>query len=263
MGESKRKSTKQSTLRSKRHTIESPVHYTADASRPATAGKPFNQSSSWALLKPSAQLWFKNSNTCIILLLLPSLLFALGSRLVPEIDPLNGWRILGLISLGIGILLMLFNAPASLYMQVLIIRGETPSAMDCYRGALRHFFRLLGLAALLSALILLGILFFIIPGLIFVRRYALASFYLIDHNLGIRAAMQRSAADSKPVSKYIWSLIGVNAVITVVTFVLFVKIFPPFGGLIASFIISLYTFGPALRYREVALHRPAADLIED
>ncbi len=215
------------------------------------------------MYKPSAQLWFKNSNTCIILLILPSLFFALGTRLVPEIDPLTGWRIFGLASIIIGIVLLTVNAPASLYMQVRVIHGEMPRVIECYRGILRYMLRLIGLAALLTPLILLGLLFFVLPGLIFIRRYALAPFYLIDHDLGIRQAMQRSSVDSKPVSKYIWSLIAVNTIISIITFILFVKIFPPFGSLIAAFIVSLYAFGPALRYREIALRRPAADLVEN
>ncbi len=263
MGESKRKNSKQRAQRPSKPVGVSPIKYTPGAPEADKTNAPFKQSSSWALFKPSASLWFKNSNTCVTLLLLPPLLIALGSRLVPEIDPLDGWRILGLASLIIGVVMLIINAPASLYMQVRVIHGETPRVMECYRGALRHIFRLMGLAALLTALILLGMVLFIVPGLIFIRRYALAPFYLVDKNFGIREAMHHSAADSKPLSKYIWSLIAVNAIISVVSFLLFVKIFPPFGSLIASFIISLYTFGPALRYREIMLRRTAADLIGD
>ncbi len=262
MGESKRKKTKQPAQRSSKHVVVSSKKVTDVMPDQAAAEVPFKQSSSWALFKPSASLWFKNSSICTFLFVLPPLFLALGSQLVPEIDPLDGWRILGLVSMIIGFVLILINAPASIYMQTRVIHGATPGIAECYRGALRHIFRLVGLAGLLTVLILIGLLFFIVPGLIFIRRYALAPYYLIDHDLGIRQAMQRSAADSKPVSKYIWSLITVNAIVATVSLLLFVKIFPPYGSLIAYFIITLYTLAPALRYREVALHRPAADLIE-
>lgn len=105
--------------------------------------------------------------------------------------------------------------------------------------------RLLGLYLLVSLFILCGLILLIIPGLIMIRRYFLAPYVLIDKNCGIREAMDRSAAMSKPYSGTIWGIIGVMILIA------FVGLVPIIGGLTSLVLGMLYVVAPALRYQQL------------
>jgi len=78
-----------------------------------------------------------------------------------------------------------------------------------------------------------------------IRRYYLAPYAMIDRNCGIKEAMERSAAMSKPYSGSIWGIIGVMILISLVGIV-------PLIGWLASLILGmLYVVAPALRYQQL------------
>jgi hypothetical protein len=105
--------------------------------------------------------------------------------------------------------------------------------------------RLLGLYVAMGLIILVGLILFIIPGLILIRRYFLAPYVMIDKKVSIREALDHSAALSKLNAGSIWGIIGVMILIGMV------NIIPIIGGL-ASFVLgSLYSVAPALRYQEL------------
>jgi hypothetical protein len=68
---------------------------------------------------------------------------------------------------------------------------------------------------------------------------------MLDKNCGIREAMDRSAAISKPHSGYVWGIIGVGILIG------FIGVIPLVGSLIAFIGGMLYSVAPALRYQEL------------
>ncbi len=105
--------------------------------------------------------------------------------------------------------------------------------------------RLLGLYLLIDLYILVGLILLIIPGLIMIRRYFLAPYVMIDTKCGIKEAMERSAAMTKPYSGSIWGIIGVSFLIGLVAIV-------PFIGSLAAFMLAaLYSVAPAIRYQEL------------
>jgi hypothetical protein len=105
--------------------------------------------------------------------------------------------------------------------------------------------RLLGLYIVVGLVVLVGFILLIIPGLIMIRRYFLAPYVMIDKKLGIREAMDQSAALSKLNTGSIWGILGVMVLISLV------NIIPIIGGL-ASFVLgSLYSVAPALRYEQL------------
>ena len=201
----------------------------------------------------SARLWFKHYDVCVALLMLPLLIMVLGSVLANDLQNISTKTLIGVILLAIGGIWLIANIPATYYLQLKAVHGESPSVRECYRRSWRFIPRLVGLIALVSLLTFGGLLLLIFPGIIVIRRYLLSPFYLVDQDLGIREAMARSAADSKPVALYIWGVYAVYVTINVFCIVLLSPILPPYGSIIGAFVTSLFAFGPALRYREVGL----------
>ena len=76
------------------------------------------------------------------------------------------------------------------------------------------------------------------------RRYYLAPYFLVDHDLDVFEAMRQSAAGSKKFSGPIWGLIGVDLLMGILGIVPVVKIF-------VSIPQALYSFAPAKRYDEL------------
>lgn len=242
---------------------QSPVH--ATAVRPETPpsemfargridaapAPPITQTSSWRLLPVSARLWFRNYDVCIALLMLPILVMVLGTVLAPDIRNINNNTLGGILLLVIGGLWLTCNIPASYHLQLQAIQGKRPSVRQSYSHSWRFVPRLMGLTALVTLLVTGGLLLLIVPGVIMIRRYLLSPFYLMDYDLGIREAMARSAADSKPIALYVWGVYAVFLTINIFCIILLSPIFPPYGSIIGAFVTSLFAFGPALRYREV------------
>ncbi len=128
--------------------------------------------------------------------------------------------------------------------------------MESYRHGIRFLPRLFGLAILTGIAVGVGLLLLIIPGIIAFRRYILAPYFLVDNDIGIREAMQLSAATTKPVKGYVWSTLAVLLVFATFSWLLENHI-PVYGGVVAVLITGLYIFIPALRYKEIAWRRSA------
>ncbi len=105
--------------------------------------------------------------------------------------------------------------------------------------------RMLGLYAVTGLIILAGLILLIVPGLIFIRRYFLASYIMLDKKTGIRESLDQSAALSKVNSGSIWGVIGVMFLIGLVNIV------PIIGGLGSFALGSLYSIAPAMRYQQL------------
>jgi hypothetical protein len=105
--------------------------------------------------------------------------------------------------------------------------------------------QMFGLYLLVGLYIFIGLLLFIIPGLIMLRRYFLAPYVLLDKNVSVKEAMDRSAEMSKPYSVYIWGIVGVMFLIGLLNAI------PGVGWLIAFILGMFYSAAPALRYQEL------------
>lgn len=104
---------------------------------------------------------------------------------------------------------------------------------------------MVGLYIVVGLYILVGLILFIVPGVIFLRRYFLSPYVMLDKKAGIKEAMARSAAISKPYSGSIWGIIGVIVLFELVGII-------PYIGWLISFVLSvLYSVAPALRYQEL------------
>jgi hypothetical protein len=105
--------------------------------------------------------------------------------------------------------------------------------------------RLLGLYVVTGVIVVVGLFLLIVPGLIFLRRYFLAPYVMIDKNLSISDSLSRSAEISRANTGAIWGVFGVMALIALI------GIIPIIGGLISFIVGSLYSVAPAMRYEQL------------
>lgn len=155
-----------------------------------------------------------------------------------------------LVPVAIAVLLVI--TPAMTYLAIQSTRNREVGLEEAIRVGLKYVWRYLGYNIVFALLLVGGLILFIVPGLIVLRRYFLAGYYLVDEDLSIRDAMNRSATQSKPFSWAIWSLLGVVVLINFLSFI-------PYIGEPASFALSiLYTFAPAVRYHQIVKHTAKA-----
>ena len=137
---------------------------------------------------------------------------------------------------------------AQLMVLVASFQGSEHKALDfreLWQAVRKMGWRLIGLYLLVTLYVVVGFILLIIPGLIMLRRYYLAPYVMIDKNCGIKEAMERSAAISKPYSGSIWGIIGVMILIGLVGIV-------PLIGWLASLLLGMfYVVAPALRYQQL------------
>lgn len=207
---------------------------------------------SWDLLSPSIELLRKHLWQVIYLSFIPTLILTLGFLLL---DPQHVGHILtqrnkngGVLS-AVGGLWILLAYPGIIYLVTQAIQGNTVGAAEAFKKGLRRFFPFLGMAIMAGVAISIGFLVFIIPGLILFRAFYLAPYYLVDQNMGPIQALNQSARDSKPVSAWVWGVIGVTAAFSLVGS--FFEYIPLVGAILSTAISYLYLFGPALRYGEI------------
>jgi hypothetical protein len=123
--------------------------------------------------------------------------------------------------------------------------NKTLDFQELWQRVKKLGWRLIGLDLLVALYVLVGLILLVVPGIIMLRRYFLAPYVMIDKNCGIKEAMERSAAISKPYSGSIWGIVGVMLLIGLVGVV-------PLVGSLASLILALlYTVAPALRYQQL------------
>ncbi len=111
----------------------------------------------------------------------------------------------------------------------------------------KHYaLRLLGLGVVTGFIVFVGLILFIVPGVIFLRRYILAPYAMLDKDLNISEAMQRSAALTKPYSTSIYSVLVVSGLLGIVP-----SFFGAIGAIVSFILASLYSVAFAIRYEEL------------
>jgi hypothetical protein len=212
--------------------------------------------SSWDLLKPNFALIREHYVAVMYLFLLPGLVTSLGSVLIGNLGAdgnsmaLSTQQIMGLIVLLIGILLEAVLAGPITYFLLRATDGKVDSLGDYYCRGLRYSWPVVVYYVTFTLLVLAGLILFIIPGLMVIRRYALGGYYLVDKDLSVKEAFKMSAKDSKPVSKAIWGVIGVQLLIGLAA-VIIQEVFAYVGIILGQLIACSYIFLFVLRYREI------------
>ncbi|CAN5134808.1 hypothetical protein BH09PAT3_BH09PAT3_4340 [soil metagenome] len=218
---------------------------------------------SWDLVKPSALLVREHFVDFMYIVLLPGLLYLLGSILLTgalqdtsnNVKLVFGTReLIGLIVIAIAGIWSLINLGPMTYFELRAAAAKPETISDYYRHGLRYTLPLVGLYILMALAIIGGLILFIIPGLFMIRRYLLAPYYLVDRKLSIFAALRKSAEESKPVKKAIWGIIGVQVIVTFAAGAL--QIIPVIGIVLSQLVTYAITFILVLRYQEVQATLP-------
>jgi uncharacterized membrane protein len=157
------------------------------------------------------------------------------------------WRRAGAVTiLGLAALVISFIVQAMLYVLALqTADGKKPSLDEIYTVTKKFIFRIFALSLIVGLTIGVGLVLLIVPGLIFIRRYYLSPYVLIDRDLSWSGAMKKSAELSKPYSGSIWGLIVLSVVLSLF------GIIPVIGTAVAAILGMLFSVAPALRYREL------------
>ena len=152
---------------------------------------------------------------------------------------------------GFSLLWLLITAVIGTIAQIMIqaaqleaAQGRTPAFEKLWASVKELGFRMFGLYIVVSLVILVGLILLIIPGLFMIKRYFLSPYVMLDKKVGIREAMDKSAAISKPFSA-IWGIVLVMILYSLIA------IIPLIGWLVSFILLMLYSAAPALRYQEL------------
>lgn len=202
------------------------------------------------LVLPAFETLRVNATLYLILFILPAILTSLlteTSAQSPETlaDIQNSLSSAGMvIPLAASIVLLPYMA----LLQIKGARGEKLSAKELVTMGSRKLPKLLALYIILAIIIGAGLMLFIIPGLILLKRYMLSPYYLIDDDCSIAQAMRSARNDVRPFSNSIWSVIGFG----IVVYLAFaISIVVPILALLYIATQIAWSFMPALRYHQI------------
>ena len=147
------------------------------------------------------------------------------------------WALAGLFSL--------LTIAARPWLEVLSAKNQTTTFGDTFSKGLHYFWRMLGLEVLIGLIVVGGLILLIVPGIIFLRRYFLAPYFMVDQDLGIRESLRKSSTATKGHSGAIWGVIGVGILLGLTNVV------PVLGPFIAAILTWLYSCAPAFRYQQL------------
>ncbi len=131
----------------------------------------------------------------------------------------------------VGVILEFVGQAVILYGAFQAMRGRSVIIGDAIRRGFARFWSIVGVSILVSLGIFVGLILFIVPGIILALRWAVALPACVVENLGPLAAMRRSAELTKG---HRWQIFGMFVLIMLVFFVAFAII----GGLIGSGVLA-------------------------
>lgn len=209
---------------------------------------------SWDLVKLSVQLVQEHFWPLFYLSFLPGLAAIVGLILAGA-DAENQMQTASRVLIGIAIFLVgaiasVLTYPGFIIAQIQATHGEHPTPLEAYKAGLPRVIPFILMSLAQTVLVLIGLLLFIIPGLILIRGFLLAPYYLVDKKLGPIEALKTSFAESKPHAGWLWGVLGVMLVFALASTL--VGKLPVVGYLLSIIVSYIYIFAPAIRYKEIA-----------
>jgi uncharacterized membrane protein len=121
----------------------------------------------------------------------------------------------------LGVILEFVGQAVILYGAFQAMRGRPVMIGDAVRRGFARFWSIVGVSILVSLGIFVGLILFIIPGVILALRWAVALPACVVENLGPLASMRRSADLTKG---HRWQILGITVLIIVVFIIAFIII---------------------------------------
>ncbi len=249
-------------------TVADPASPPPVSSAPATGGSTAGGNqlpSAFSLFKPSWAAVRLNFGTLFLLALsyaIPILVFiifavatgissrASGNAGATSVSGI-GTTLFFLIACFIGFLIAFLLSPALAYTQLKGAQQQKVSYTQALKSGLHFFWRFIGISLVVAGVVIIGLVLFIVPGLLMLRRYYLAPYVMIDQDLPIFDAMKISAAQSKGRAMAVFGVLGVSILISVP------QVIPVVGWVAATILGIAYSCAPAVRYIQLrGLSRP-------
>ena len=210
--------------------------------------KPAKPVSAFLLFKKSYELIWQNLRLFILVAGVGLVAQVLSSLQIKVPEGQNTFSSLspqgaGLFAVAIIVAVVFYTM--SVKLQLSVAQGKKTSMGELWDFARDNTFRMVGLGIVISVVVLAGIVAFIVPGIIFIRRYVLAPYVMADKQTGIFESMKISADLSKPFSLAIWGVIGVSLLISLIS------VFGELAAIVSAVMSVLYSVAPALRYTEL------------
>lgn len=210
---------------------------------------------SWDLAGQSIRLVRSHFTPFIYIVLLPGLLYSLGGILAGSfVTPDGQLNIANLNPLGLGLiglaaLWMLLNLGPATHLELSATKEKPQLIRDYYKTGLKDTPKLAVLYLLTGLAVIVGLLAFIVPGIIAIRMFILAPYYMVDKQLPIIESMKTAARNTKPFSGAVWGVIGVQIAISFAA--AFTGALPVLGIVLSQLITYTVTFLLVLRYRTI------------
>lgn len=219
---------------------------------------------SWSLIAPSYNLLRIHFWPVVYLSFLPGLLLVISITVLGgDGQPLTYERVrTGLLLFFAATLWTMITYPGYVYLMTEAIHGKRHSAWQAFRSGLKRFWQLVGVSLITGFAVMFGLLLLVIPGLILLRAFYLTPYYVVEQKLSPMQAVRKSISETRPVSYWIWTLLGVTLVFVIAVFI--VVDIPVVGPILGLSIPYVYAFAPALRYGEISGRgKPVATFVDD
>lgn len=133
--------------------------------------------------------------------------------------------------------------------------GEKPDFNSLFDAGKKYWLRLLGLMIVAGVTIFIGLLLFIVPGIIAIGRLIFAPYIMFDKDMGIVDSMRASAHLTKGKAGLVWAAIGVMILVSIAAGI--ISAIPVIGALIGTLVTIAFSLVLVLRYQEIKRVDPA------
>ena len=210
--------------------------------------------SAFSLFKPSWEGLKLNLIELIVIYAVPSAILALLFVVIASASANTGTASVGMIILAVIAVLAYATliGPAIIHIQLKSARMEKATYESAWATSKKFWWRFLILSISVGAIVFVGLLLLIVPGIIFIRRYFLSQYVLIDQDLDTGGSMHASNQLSKGRAMSVFGVIGVDILIGLPSVI-------PVVGSIVTFLLQIcYFCAPAIRYEQLKGLKPVA-----
>jgi hypothetical protein len=216
------------------------------------AGSSIELPSAFSLFKPSWEGLKLNLTELIIIFVVPTLililLFVVGASMANSSS--GGAAVLIVLGVVVGLVYAALIGPAIIHIQLKSSLMEKATYDSALATSKKFWWRFILLSLVVGLVVVSGFILFIIPGIIFLKRYYLSHYALIDQDLGLGDSMRKSNELSRDRSMTVYGLLGVDIVINIPSVI-------PVIGQVITFVLQIaYFCAPAIRYQQLKKLKP-------
>ncbi len=214
------------------------------------------------LVGPSYRLAIKNYEPIAFLFFIPLLFkilggFYLGNLVIisSKSHSIHFSAITTRNEIGLGLIIIwlslsIINFAPSIYFRIHAADKQLPQVMICYREGFKIFWKVLFSELLFMLIVVLGLIAFILPGILLFRRYVFLPYYAAQNpNLSYRELFKLSSSQS---TKFMYPIYGTYILVLIISLLASAVFGSSLIGDVAAALVSYSVlFVPVLRYLEI------------